>query len=77
MGNEDWQLRMGDQLEAIAARRRSHLGVPFDPGAPPVGFEAIAHRRPADPAIDPAKPIKRLDETILGNPRNRAETKRA
>jgi hypothetical protein len=68
---------MGDQLEAIAAAGDPISVCPLDPGAPPVGFEAIAHRRPAHPAIDPAKPIKRLDETILGNPRNRAETKQA
>jgi hypothetical protein len=67
---------MGDQFEAIVP-----LAIPsrcaLDPGAPPVGFEAIAHRRPAHPVIDPAKPVERPDETILGNPRNRAETKRA
>jgi hypothetical protein len=46
-GNEDWQLRMGDQLEAIAAAGDPISVSPFDldPGAPPVGFETIARIR--------------------------------
>jgi hypothetical protein len=64
---------MGDQLEAIAAAG-DPIGVSLDPGAPPVGFETTAH---IVDRLTRQNRFERLDETILRNPRNRAETKRA